>query len=306
VYCQCPTRREENVTRWYRLAAEQGHARAQLRLGRLYDRGTFVYDSEENDDNAAAVRWYNRFVRSNEKVRGEVPLACLPYLPYTEGKIVAPGLGYSLETGGTTEAVRYQSEEAVRWYSRFVRSNEEVRGEVLCRIGYLLERSGRPAEALQYYERVAKLDGDQKARANAQFKIGDFYERGIAGLPQNYEESTRLYAEAGRYCEQAVHSLISGCLERQSLVPDLVSITLDYYYVDSSSMIDLYPAFTLNYDAVFCHHSSPALRQRHRIIMILKKAAVLPEITNSALGHNHLEACRQLWALITKEGQGHC
>jgi len=33
---------------------------------------------------------------------------------------------------------------------------------------------------------------------------------------------------------------------------------------------------------------------------ILEKAAFLPEITNSLRGRNHLEACRQLWALTTR------
>ena len=44
---------DSEAARWYRLAAEQGVASAQLDLGRMYDNGTGV-----REDDAEAVRWY--------------------------------------------------------------------------------------------------------------------------------------------------------------------------------------------------------------------------------------------------------
>jgi len=48
----------ENVSeavKWYRKAAEQGHARAQFNLGVMYDKGTGV---PEND--SEAIKWYRK------------------------------------------------------------------------------------------------------------------------------------------------------------------------------------------------------------------------------------------------------
>ena len=44
---------DEEAVRWYRLAAEQGHASAQYNLGVMYHEGHGV-----PEDNAEAVRWY--------------------------------------------------------------------------------------------------------------------------------------------------------------------------------------------------------------------------------------------------------
>jgi TPR repeat protein len=41
------------AVRWYRLAAEQGYARAQSNLGFMYSNGEGV-----PENNAEAVRWY--------------------------------------------------------------------------------------------------------------------------------------------------------------------------------------------------------------------------------------------------------
>ena len=43
----------DEAVKWYRLAAEQGHAKSQHRLGRMYSTGEGV---SEND--AEAVKWY--------------------------------------------------------------------------------------------------------------------------------------------------------------------------------------------------------------------------------------------------------
>ena len=44
---------DAEAVRWYRLAAEQGHASAQFNLGLMYARGLGV-----SEDDAEAVRWY--------------------------------------------------------------------------------------------------------------------------------------------------------------------------------------------------------------------------------------------------------
>ena len=49
------TKDEAEAVEWYRLAAEQGHAQAQLNLGILYDNGLGV-----KQDYAEAIRWYRQ------------------------------------------------------------------------------------------------------------------------------------------------------------------------------------------------------------------------------------------------------
>ena len=44
---------DAEAVRWYRLAAEQGHASAQYNLGLMYDNGEGI-----PQDDAEAVRWY--------------------------------------------------------------------------------------------------------------------------------------------------------------------------------------------------------------------------------------------------------
>jgi TPR repeat protein len=44
---------DTQAARWYRLAAEQGYARAQYSLGRMYESGQGV-----PEDYVEAVRWY--------------------------------------------------------------------------------------------------------------------------------------------------------------------------------------------------------------------------------------------------------
>ncbi len=47
----------EAAARWYRKAADQGHASAQFNLGSMYERGRGV-----PQDDAAALKWYRRRV----------------------------------------------------------------------------------------------------------------------------------------------------------------------------------------------------------------------------------------------------
>ena len=56
----------KEAVKWYRLAAEQGHAEAQINLGVMYETGRGVLQ-----DNTMAHMWYNiASANGNEKAAG--------------------------------------------------------------------------------------------------------------------------------------------------------------------------------------------------------------------------------------------
>lgn len=126
------------AARWYRLAAEQGHAKAQSRLGLLLLIGT----GEEQNDFESAY-WYRRAAMQGD-LAGE------------------SSLGVLLENG---RGVTQNYVEAVHWYRRAAE-----RGEVGAQsnLGKMLEDGRGVAqnytEAVYWYRRAAEQD-DAKAQA---------------------------------------------------------------------------------------------------------------------------------------------
>ena len=80
---------DAEAVRWYRLAAEQGHATAQSNLGVMHAKGEGVLK-----DNAEAVRWY--------RLAAEQGVASAQF-----------NLGVMYDNG---EGVLKDDAEAVRWY----------------------------------------------------------------------------------------------------------------------------------------------------------------------------------------------
>jgi len=79
------------AVRWYRKAAEQGHALAQCNLGVMYDKGRGV-----KQDHAEAVRWYRKAAE-----KGHAHAQC------NLGGMYASGQG-----------VKQDHAEAVRWFRK--------------------------------------------------------------------------------------------------------------------------------------------------------------------------------------------
>ena len=79
------------AARWYRKAAEQGHAVAQYNLGVMYKNGQGV-----KQDHAEAVRWYRKAAE-----QGQADAQCSLGVMYLNG-----------------QGVRQDHAEAVRWYRK--------------------------------------------------------------------------------------------------------------------------------------------------------------------------------------------
>ena len=62
------TQDDEEAVKWYRLAADQGNARAQFTLGLMYSSGEGVPESK-----VAALALYNCAVANDSRLAGDVP-----------------------------------------------------------------------------------------------------------------------------------------------------------------------------------------------------------------------------------------
>ena len=150
--------------KWYRKAAEQGHASAQYSLGRMYQNGTGVAR-----DPAEAVRWYRK-AAEQDNARAQCNL----------------GFMY-----GTGKGVAQDSVEAVRWYRKAAEQGD-VRAQD--NLGIMYDHGKGIAqdlvEAVRWYRKAAE-QGDAKAQCN----LGFMYDRG-RGVAQDPIESVHWYRKA--------------------------------------------------------------------------------------------------------------
>ena len=73
---------DAEAVRWYRLAAEQGNAGAQLNLGAMYSNGEGV-----PQDDAEAVRWYRL---AAEQGNAGAQLQPRGHVPHRSGRTAGP------------------------------------------------------------------------------------------------------------------------------------------------------------------------------------------------------------------------
>ena len=145
---------DAEAARWYRLAAEQGHAAAQSRLGDFHQFGYGV-----PQDYAEAVRWH----RSAAEQGGAVAQFNL-------------GVRYAIGRGVPQDDV-----ETVRWYRLAAEQGYAV-AQYNLGVLYAIGR-GVPqddSEAMRWYRLAA-----EQGHADAQWSLGLMYEVGV-GVPQDY------------------------------------------------------------------------------------------------------------------------
>jgi TPR repeat protein len=149
------------AVKWYRKAAEQGSASAQLNLGVKYDNGVGVAE-----DNTEAVRWYRLAAE-----QGHAP--------------AQKSLGYMYDNG---EGVAEDNTEAVRWYRL---AAEQGHAPAQYNLGYMYDDGEGVAEndteAVRWYRLAAEQD-----YADAQYNLGQMYEFG-EGLRVDETEAVRWY-----------------------------------------------------------------------------------------------------------------
>ncbi len=160
--------------KWYLKAAEQGHARSQLTLGNIYNIGEY---EQIGKDPVEAVKWYRKAAEQGD--------AAAQY---------ELGLCYGLGNGVEKNMVK-----AVKWYCKAAK-----RGCVLAQrmLGFRNDKEAPedPLEAAKWYRRAAA-----EGQANAQFNLGICYEYGIGVLKDPVESARwfRMAAEQGDAVAQA-------------------------------------------------------------------------------------------------------
>ena len=194
----------EKAVKWYRKAAEQGHAEAQYHLGRYYE------DDEEDD--VEADKWYIKAISGYKKAAEQ---GC-PEALYRLGKMYENGKGVtrnyfeaiklykkSAEQGyviaqyilgslymyGTGVMQNYN--EAVKWYKK---SAEQGYVKAQYNLGYMYYFgkgvSKNYSEAVKWYRKAAEQGFDI-----AQCNLGSMYEIG-KGVTKDYSEAVKWYKKA--------------------------------------------------------------------------------------------------------------
>lgn len=189
-------RESENMTKriwepWlvesWRRAADQGDARAQYRLGVMYE-----YGQDIPPDEAEAAKFYLPAAEQGD-ADAQVQLARM----YEKGRGVEKNLT-----------------EAVKWYSR----NAEQGNVGSCiHLAHMYEE-GRGVdqdyvEAARWYREAA-----ERGDAYAQFRLGKMYQNG-QGLDQNYGDAARWYREAADQFYAAAQFRLGVCYETGQGVP---------------------------------------------------------------------------------------
>lgn len=153
-----------DAVHWYRMAADQGHAPAQFRLGELYENGDGV-----PKDAAEAFRWYRRAAEQG----------------FARAQF---NLGGAYQRGIGTAA---NAEEAARWYRK---SAEQGNAFAQNNLGQMYAYgNGIPpnvAEGLRWYRAAA-----DQGFAPAQINLGQLYRQGDV-VPVDVAEAQRWYRMA--------------------------------------------------------------------------------------------------------------
>jgi TPR repeat protein len=149
------------AVKWWRLAADQGHAGAQYNLGLMYEKGQGV-----RQDYAEALKWY-RLAADQGDAGAQSNLG----LMYDQGK-----------------GVQQDYVEAVKWYM-LAADQGDARAQF--NLGAMYEKGeGVPqdyVEAVKWY----RLGADQ-GYAIAQHNLGVRYATGT-GVPQDFTKAARLF-----------------------------------------------------------------------------------------------------------------
>jgi len=191
-----------DAIRWFRKAAEQGHAGAQLLLGAMYVSGEGVAK-----DTAEAARWYRKAAEQGHA--GAQLLLCAIYslgedvakdtaekarwcrMAAKQGHAIAQeSLGTMYATG---EGVAEDNAEAMIWYRKAAEqgyAGAQAKLGLMYDIGKGVVQDN--AEAARWYSKAAG-----QGHAEAQLLLGVMYASG-EGVIQDYTEAARWYRKAAK------------------------------------------------------------------------------------------------------------
>jgi hypothetical protein len=159
-------RDSQEAMKWFRLAADQGFADGQFRLGGMYDVGQSPQNPVE------AIKWYTLAAKQGHKDA-----------QYRLGVMYDQGRGTSRDYA-----------EAARWYEK---AGAQGRPEAQYRLGEMYEQGSGVAQsylnAMKWYLLAAK-----QGRAEAEFKVGYLYEKGL-GTSQSKSEAIAWYQKSSAH-----------------------------------------------------------------------------------------------------------
>ena len=150
--------------KWYRLAAEQGYAPGQFRLGARYAEGTGV-----RQDMTEAVKWFRLAAE-----QGDAPAQATLGAAYYDGEGVTKNLA-----------------EAVKWYRKAAEQGDAT-AQFYLGICYANGEGVRKdmSEAVKWYHKAAEQEN-----ALAQFNLGACYENG-EGVRKDMSEAVKWYRKS--------------------------------------------------------------------------------------------------------------
>lgn len=171
----------EQAVEYYRLAAEQGHARAQYNLGICYDNGHGV-----KQDYNEAVKWYRKAAEQG----------------HAEAQ---NGLGACYEDG---QGVAQDYQEAVKWYRK---AAEQGNAFAQYNLGCCYDNGHGVTqdyeEAVKWYRKAA-----EQGNANAQTNLGTCYLNG-SGVEEDEEEAVVWFRKAAEQGSAEAQYNLGYCYE---------------------------------------------------------------------------------------------
>ena len=170
---------EAAAVRWYRKAADQNHALAQINLGACYASGEGV-----PKDAVEAVKWYRKAADQN----------------HAEAQCRLGGC-YALGQGVADDEV-----EAIKWFRKAAEQNHPFAQFLL---GYYYANgqgvAKDEAEAVKWYRKAAEQND-----AQAQFNLGGCYAYG-QGVAKDGAEAVRLYRKAAEQNLASAQASLGWC-----------------------------------------------------------------------------------------------
>jgi TPR repeat protein len=183
----------KEAVKWYRKAAERGHAQAQVNLGTLYSKGLGV-----GRDYTETVKWYRK-AAEQEHAQAQNNLGVM----YSEG-----------------QGVEQDYNEAAKWCSKAAEQGHAQAQTNLC----IMYSEGQGVE--QDYKEAAKLcrKAAEQGHGQAQAILGIMYSQG-QGVEQDFKEAARWHRKAAEqginYAREALKRLEQNYPDDNNFLIDL-------------------------------------------------------------------------------------
>jgi TPR repeat protein len=187
------------AAKWYRKAAEQGHAIAQYNLGRMYEKGwhwlVFLdrYDYKETDY-VEAAKWYRMAAeQGNADAQNRL------------GLMYSDGLGVPEDHAEAVKWYRMAAErgDAIAQYNlgeKYRKGQGVPQDEIMALKWYHMAGDQGQVDAKNMLKKYNKFEENLKKAtlgdAKAQYDLGYMYDHGDGVVAENHDEAMKWYLKA--------------------------------------------------------------------------------------------------------------